>query len=210
MTLDEAIKHAEEVAEQNKWFEENYLEHKGCKECAEEHRQLAEWLKELKAYKKQEPCTDAVSRQAVLDGIDTYINKAQSTGTIDNFISFAELVVKALPSVNPQPCDDAISREAVIGELKDMYKAAERWSQDATEDDIKARADAVMATLTEQKLRVEALPSVMQKSGKWQRVSIEKYIQHAMAYYECSECGGQTIGEPNYCPNCGAKMESEE
>jgi len=37
MTLEEAIKHCEEVADNNT-----------C-ECAMEHRQLAEWLKELKA-----------------------------------------------------------------------------------------------------------------------------------------------------------------
>lgn len=41
MTIEEAIKHAEEVA--------NSL----CTECGEEHRQLAEWLKELKEYKKR-------------------------------------------------------------------------------------------------------------------------------------------------------------
>ena len=51
---------------------------------------------------EQEPREDAISRQAVLDGIDTYINKAQSTGTQDDFYSFAELVVKELPSVTPQ------------------------------------------------------------------------------------------------------------
>lgn len=39
-----------------------------------------------------------INRQAVLDGIDKYIEKAQSTGTKDDFISFAELGVKALPS----------------------------------------------------------------------------------------------------------------
>ena len=41
---------------------------------------------------------DLISRQAVLDGIDKYIEKAQSTGTKDDFISFAELGVKGLPS----------------------------------------------------------------------------------------------------------------
>ena len=39
MTIDEAIKHAEE---------------KRCEKCGEEHRQLAEWLKELKQLRKQE------------------------------------------------------------------------------------------------------------------------------------------------------------
>jgi len=36
MTLDEAIQHTEAVA------------NSACDECANEHRQLAEWLKELK------------------------------------------------------------------------------------------------------------------------------------------------------------------
>ena len=70
MTIDEAIKHAEEVAkEQRELFSlcpipsdmcdpnkdcaslENG-KNKGCLRCAEEHEQLAEWLKELKAIKQ--------------------------------------------------------------------------------------------------------------------------------------------------------------
>jgi len=59
MTLDEAIKHAEEVAEEKEaqaWeaqLQEEYGTIKSCKECAEEHRQLAEWLRELKQLKEQ-------------------------------------------------------------------------------------------------------------------------------------------------------------
>ena len=60
MTLDEAIKHCEEVAE--KFDTELNLINCGisnescdnCLECAKEHRQLAEWLRELKAYRKAE------------------------------------------------------------------------------------------------------------------------------------------------------------
>lgn len=70
MTLDEAIKHAEEVAEEQEkavkeWHENqvrkcevipftemDYTRENKCKECAEEHRQLAEWLKELKKYRE--------------------------------------------------------------------------------------------------------------------------------------------------------------
>lgn len=54
MTLDEAIKHAEEVA-QDKWYEyQDCLEAHDmesaneCVECGNEHEQLAEWLKELR------------------------------------------------------------------------------------------------------------------------------------------------------------------
>lgn len=59
MTLEEAIKHCEEVAEAE---EQKYKDWKGdyshlkkidsCLECAKEHRQLAEWLKKLKAYEE--------------------------------------------------------------------------------------------------------------------------------------------------------------
>ena len=63
MTLDEAIQHCEEVAKEN---EEIYEAHcriytrevvekydtTPCKKCAEEHYQLAEWLKELKQFKE--------------------------------------------------------------------------------------------------------------------------------------------------------------
>lgn len=66
MTLDEAIKHAEEVAEYNdkKAYDFKQLKDYGnprstitsgadnCIECADEHRQLAEWLKQLKEIKR--------------------------------------------------------------------------------------------------------------------------------------------------------------
>jgi hypothetical protein len=57
MTLDEAIKHCEEVAELNEECTRIYDEHGrtmesfSCKECAVEHRQLAEWLRELQRYR---------------------------------------------------------------------------------------------------------------------------------------------------------------
>lgn len=69
MTLDEAIKHCEEVAEKNEnkaqeWHKQtknrvvNFCEkaiqaENDCIECADEHKQLAEWLKELKQLREQ-------------------------------------------------------------------------------------------------------------------------------------------------------------
>ena len=58
MTLDEAIKHAEEVADtklQDAELSEIqgcYNNAKKCVQCAKEYRQLAEWLQELKKYKQ--------------------------------------------------------------------------------------------------------------------------------------------------------------
>lgn len=48
LDLESAIKHCEEVAE------EQEKAAKECWKCAEEHRQLAEWLIELKKYREKD------------------------------------------------------------------------------------------------------------------------------------------------------------
>ena len=63
MTLDEAIIHAEEIAEINENIayntdSENWMDIAQCEKCAEEHRQLAEWLKELRMYKSADEQDD--------------------------------------------------------------------------------------------------------------------------------------------------------
>lgn len=79
MTIDEAIKHCEEVAEEKEaqaWeaqLQEEYRTIKPCKECAEEHRQLAEWLKELKSFKeKDEPKAVRYEGDGYADGSMVY------------------------------------------------------------------------------------------------------------------------------------------
>lgn len=59
MTIDEAISHAMEVAEgQDKCAEISVSKHakERISKCASDHRQLAEWLQELRAYRKLEIC----------------------------------------------------------------------------------------------------------------------------------------------------------
>ena len=96
-----------------------------------------------------------------------------------------------------ESCDDAISREAVIGWLKDK--------------------DIIKLKSQEENARKElmSLPSVTQKSGKW----IAQDIHNCHTDFRCSECGyihsfmhlyGEPTADYTYCPNCGAKMESEE
>jgi len=123
MTLDEAIKHAEEVAEEKENevqdLEYSKLDWKHeanqCSKCAEEHRQLAGWLIELKEYKEQEPCEDVISRQAmieVLNKMDRYVadeltlcNTERKFPRNEVFIvdDVYEEIAEQLPSVTPQP-----------------------------------------------------------------------------------------------------------
>lgn len=59
LTLEEAIKHAKEVAKTNRAeatynFPELKEYYDNCSECANQHNQLAEWLEELKSFKEAE------------------------------------------------------------------------------------------------------------------------------------------------------------
>ena len=46
--------------------------------------------------------------------------------------------------------------------------------------------------------------------GEWERVSADKYVQHAYHFYRCSKCGYDHIGKTNFCPNCGARMKGAD
>ena len=94
MTLDEAIKHCEEKAKEQREkatsiarAKEPFYKYAECAECAKEHEQLAEWLKELKyiqssssyaeltALRKfkadhEKPQSDLISREALKKDID--------------------------------------------------------------------------------------------------------------------------------------------
>lgn len=97
MTLDEAIKHAEAVAEEKENFikrtyetfaEDRLLfaeEESECKECADEHHQLAEWLKDYKRIKEREPLLEKIKEKYALMKADErkkgkWINKSHTIG----------------------------------------------------------------------------------------------------------------------------------
>ena len=92
MDLDSAIQHyKEQVQEQAK---------RGCYSCAEEHRQLAEWLKELKAYREQSG--DAISRQAVLNGLASIAKAKAKSDAQKSLMGRVMFFTEQLPSVSPQ------------------------------------------------------------------------------------------------------------
>ena len=55
---------------------------------------------------------------------------------------------------------------------------------------------------------IERLPSVKleRKIGEWIYVG----HQFRLTMYRCSECGELNIGESNFCPNCGTKMDDDD
>lgn len=127
MTLEEAIKHAEEI------IVENLEKTKGrnasdpiainCFKCAEEHRQLAEWLKDYKRLKEQDPCENTIDRSAALDAISRIGLCKCSTNEIQA-VSECLRAVESLPSVTPKYTDVEIQKmqELEQAEIKKAYE----------------------------------------------------------------------------------------
>jgi Lar family restriction alleviation protein len=80
MTLDEAIEHCEEVATKN------------CSECAEEHKQLANWLRTLK-YLKENAVMPIHKKQDWL-GIANYYGKKQIPLVIEEMAELTQALTK--------------------------------------------------------------------------------------------------------------------
>lgn len=125
MTLDEAIEHCEEVAMDNinhanlLW---NTKEKERCEDCAKEHRQLAEWLKDYKRLLEQEPFMNkpCVARQVchedkvkVLAKIRAEIEQMSSRYTIS----------RERGGMGQVEWEDRLIKEADILQIIDKYKA---------------------------------------------------------------------------------------
>ena len=93
MTIDEAIKHAREKAEENRkdaCFTSVPWHAKDCEKCAEEHEQLARWLEELKQYREfkekyHKGMEYAYSTYMYRKAIDDFAEKIAIYGTYDDY-----------------------------------------------------------------------------------------------------------------------------
>jgi hypothetical protein len=192
MDLDSAIQHCkEQVQEQAK---------KGCYSCAEEHQQLAEWLKELKEYRDAR----AEINQALYDDARGEQNDYERGRKSGIFLCESIISVKLGESRSeiPNTCGDAISRQAVLDGLASIAKA-------------KAKSDAQKSLMGRVMFFTEQLPTVtpQQRTGRWIEVIDESdSLGNKTWHHECSICGSDKSGWGTYkhCPDCGTKMEVEE
>lgn len=155
MTFEEAIKHAEEVAKENQeransniLIERNgtkFLydgeEYKKCYKCAEEHRQLAEWLKDYQRLLddkcqqnedtiktlEQEPKTGHWIKYGIpICGEQHY--KCTSCGYYINFGQWGELYTKEFKycpncgakMIEPQESEEGMSKSKFIVRMKEQ------------------------------------------------------------------------------------------
>lgn len=100
--------------------------------------------------------------------------------------------------------DDLISRAAAIAALDDKH--VDRNYGDVSPESVIQVIESIPA--------VDAMPMV---HGRWIKMTGMMPPEYH-GHYECSECGWHMKGlrnswtreeELNYCPNCGAKMETK-
>jgi len=141
---------------------------------------------------EQEPCDNAVSRQAVLD-----LAKKGVLISNGNYESVCK-AINELPSVNPQPCEDAISRQAVQDYIAN-------YLSQYLYNDVREAVEVIDEYIGE-------LPSVNStKTGHW--ILSDDGLYRPI----CDKCGAHpwkgyipTVEEATevfkYCPNCGCRM----
>lgn len=88
--------------------------------------------------------------------------------------------------------DDLISRQAAIEAMRELPHEYNTKEQ-------RARTGGIAACQT----IIRELPSVQPKTGRW--INIRPLLTAA----RCSECKSAFAERTNYCPRCGARMESE-
>ena len=158
-----------------------------------------EWLKkhwqmEMDIVCGVKPCEDAISREAGLNTINAMRVACDTNDIADYYILLLE-AFKQLPPVTPKPteCKDCVSREAVIDILQYAWESRMYIPECIRE--------------------VKDLPSVTpsRHNGHWIG---ERDDYGEIQGWHCDKCyedsGFTTDCKWDYCPNCGAEMESEE
>lgn len=142
--------------------------------------------------------------------VDSYVDYANISmkEEDDDIVDALEMAVEALEALDVPDTNvgDMISRQMVIDAMKDMYRAAEKWLRDATDDVTKARAESCMASLVEIKLRTEKLPVVQPETAT---VTIGRTKGSVTMWYECDACGEPIEQKDCYCRNCGRRLKYE-
>ena len=122
MTIDEAIAHAMEVAEQNDAQAEKWREEGGeewgktttCRECAADYRQLAEWLIELKDLREENKVLTSECDRLIKEKGE--LNKLKEKAVLDicrreaKLREAKRLLKMAVEDISKMPCNNDTHR----------------------------------------------------------------------------------------------------
>lgn len=136
-----------------------------------------------------------------------YTMEKHKNDTVDTFGTNISVMCKdILDYLEQEPCEDAISRQAVKEFVESIQKVKDNHNENGTPINYGTICDLVISGW-----RLMKLPSVTPKpkTGHW--IMHRGYNADGFGIeYSCSKCNEWANEKSNYCPNCGAKMESEE
>lgn len=175
--------------------------------------------------------SDLIDRQAALE-------KIHWLGLDNDTATKCDLAIRALPSATPsrptEPSEDTISRQAVDEAIYDYSRSCDvNYAQIMEyidkipsvnpQEPSNISNDGTLTVNVEDGRKITRVlvcganhwgglyyPDEQEpKTGHWiiDKGSLDAFYGEVC---KCSECGGESIGTSYFCPDCGAKMESEE
>lgn len=161
------------------------------------YQEVLEHLEEI----EQEPCDDAISRQAAIEAFQMF-REYESNRSNKEWVDRIETVLNKLPPVNSLPEDDDYFARWVAEEIFD-----DNWeyNKDAFAE-LACRKLAKLGIVIRMGDNWELIEPQESKIGHW--IVHEK--PHGIRYLECPYCNIWYLNEHlirnSYCPNCGARM----
>lgn len=134
------------------------------------------------------------------------LKKAEEAGLLTIEPCLYEAFEVAIEALEQEPCDDAISRQAVLDGIEELKKSP--WATDKRGNGFEYLITEALDIVAD--LCVEQEPPVTPqepKTGHW--IVHPKGIYAHLICDKCLSCAPYDC-KTNYCPNCGAKMDSED
>ena len=135
-----------------------------------------------------------------------YFKGSFAIGKDDDSRHHNEVLEFTIKTLEQEPCEDAVSKAGVFEILGNLMSIPYDFDRPITEKDVSESMD-----------EIRNLPSVTptRKKGKWINKSQKSGCGITFVASECTCCGKKTLFNCDeliykYCPNCGAKMKSEE
>ena len=154
-------------------------------------------------------------KMTIEESIEWLVSRKEHYEMDDNSQELAHALKMAIDIMHKYQNDlkgDYVKRTEVKKIAKEMYLEVANM-----ELDVKTISDCISYTSSkcrevfERKLK--ALPSVTiqeTRKGHWIEHPHEWGTNWEYSMYECSECNEYTVGDSDFCPNCGADMREEK
>ena len=158
---------------------------------------------------RQEPCSDAISRQAALHAIGAEIVGVTQEGR--NILDCCQFAIKQLPSVHAEP--QMLEDKTLVVTVSDSDKVGRVLVQDDKQGGTLFYKDEPLSVIEDIKAEINRMDGSIYDDVV-PRTVVLKIIDRIVSGGKssmliCPKCGIDVHSDFEYCPRCGAKMEEQ-